>query len=231
MGIVNSYAQVSRDCPEPQVVIPEIVWDVTPLEVKTNLSVREIMIKNDKHINFAENSFKTTLGYYTGESTVSVTPSLMKTTLRNSRGNVKVCYNLEAVKIKIAYTPKIYIASEAMQFYCTKARVYEHELKHYNIDVIAYNRLPKFMKDFGYKNLMKLNYISDESQVMPVISKTSEDISEYIKLHTRPHHEVMDTDENYKREMDLCSDKENRSLIQLIRNGQNAAGVVRYNVF
>lgn len=231
MGMASSYADVIKECPEPKNIVPEIIWEVTPLEVSTVLSVRELMLKSNKPINFESNSFKTTLGYYTGESTVSVSPSLMKTTMKNSRGDVKVCYNLEGVKIKISYTPKIYIASEAMQYHCTKSRVYEHELKHYNIDVVAYNRLPKFMKDYGYKNLMKLNYITDESQVMSVISKTSSEVSEYIKLHTRPHHELMDTEENYKREMDLCSVQENKSLIGLIRNGQNAAGVVRYNVF
>lgn len=177
-----------------------------------------------------QKTFQATLGLYQGYKAISVEPKVMKTTY----GSGRVCYTLEDVIIKITYRPKIFLAIEAMQYQCTKARVYEHELKHHDIDVTALNLLPQFMRNGGYKNYETLNYLSSnsterENQVRVVVERGIDEIFNFIEAQTKPYHSKMDTDENYEKEMNYCSNEENKRLFALIRNGENKKSVVIRN--
>lgn len=177
-----------------------------------------------------QKTFQATLGLYQGYKAISVEPKVMKTTY----GNGKVCYNLEDIIIKITYRPKIFLALEAMQYQCTKARVYEHELKHHDIDVTALNLLPQFMKNTGYRNYEALGSLSPnlserENQARVVIERGINEIFDFIEAQTKPYHSKMDTDANYEKEMNYCSEDENKRLMTLIRNGENKKGITIRN--
>ena len=173
-----------------------------------------------------QKTFHATLGLYQGYKSISIAPEVMKTTY----GSGRVCYTLNDIVVTVAYRPKIFLAVEAMQFQCTKARVYEHELKHHDIDVTALNLLPQFMRNIGYKNYENLNYLSSnkdaiEGQVKAIVDRGIAEIFDFLQAQTKPHHAKLDTNENYEKEMNYCSNEENKRLFTLIRNGENAKGV------
>lgn len=232
IGVAN--ANINEDCPSPLKVTPKVVWFADQVKVHTNYTVRNLMqIKKESYDS--NKPFSATLGMYIGNRTIKISPKISKTTITQGRYR-KVCYSVEDLVVEIAYKPEIYLALEAMQFHCTKSRVYEHELKHHNVDVLALNRVPEYMKTHGMRHLNKINALSDDGErqqreIEILLNRTIDDLGKYLDVHTKPHHSQMDTESNYEKEMNYCSKEENIKLMTMIKNGGNPQNVSVYDRF
>lgn len=212
-------AASASECDDVKTVIPEMKWDFKELKVVTNQGTREL----DSYVNNGSNNSRkapAVLGLFKPKYTFSLHPTVLRT---ESAG--KTCYRLKEANIVFKVEPTIFLSREAMQFACTKARVYRHELKHYNIEIEALNKVPEFIKTYLPKKLEKLNYTSKETfdrDVQIITNEIVKDIHGFIKMHTKFDHADLDTPENYKYEESQCDEQENEDLYELIRNGNSS---------
>lgn len=199
----------AENCNE-KVINPEINVNINPLKVDWERSVNYLRLTS---ISEGHNP----IGMYTGTKEIKIAPTY---TINKRLFGSGVCAQLNTIKINIDVSPVIYISTEAQQYACTKKRVYEHEIMHYNIDIKAINKASDYLKNQVRQNYTSALIVANNTEINEKMGELNnliiKAVFEYIRNESSPFHEKLDTTENYKKESTYCSDMENIALTELI---------------
>lgn len=199
----------AENCNE-KIINPDIYVKLNPLKIdqEKNVSYLRSPAMSEGH---------SPIGMYMGNKEIKIAPTY---TLNKRLFSSGMCAQLNSVKINIEINPVIYISTEAQQYACTKQRVYEHEMTHYNIDMKAVDKVSDYLKKEVLENYTSALIVSNEAEINARMDKLNNQIIksgfEYIKSESSPFHARLDTPENYKKESTYCSEIENVALTGLI---------------
>lgn len=201
----------AQTCPEVNLK-PDVKIDISNLQINQQLSVGQLARLPSTH----HEATAFPIGLYIGEKSFHVEPYYKS----YSNGH-EVCAVLSNFKLVIQLNPVIYISQEAQKFSCTYNRVYEHEMKHYKIDLMALQKLSQHLPNKLTSLYSKPVWGSSKQSVQQQINQTAQELNQYVaqflEVETDPYNQQLDTMDNYRKEAQICSNPENVALLQLIK--------------
>lgn len=208
--LINSLAY-AQQCPKPLGNF-DVQVNMAPIRYEYSYTSRQIeSVKGNKNPNL--------LGLFNSDALINVQPSFKVTPL----GQNYYCMTVSSLLVKIQINPVIYIAREAQQFSCTKQRVEQHELLHYQFEVNTAARAKPFIIDLGNNYFSQVFYVSNQEEVDKISSLLKKKNSDFINAighhfvsSTNALHSKIDSRQNYEYESSFCSVQENSTLHKLL---------------
>jgi hypothetical protein len=210
-GFLTNTPVYSQECPKPLGNF-DVQVNMTPIRYEYGYTSRQIeSVKGNKNPNL--------LGLFSSDVLINVQPSFKVTPI----GHNYYCMTVSSLLVKIKINPIIYIAREAQQFSCTKQRVEQHELLHYQFEVNTASRAKPFIINMGQNYFSQVFYVSNQEEVDKISSllkKKSSDfinaIGHHFESSTNALHAKIDSRQNYEYESSFCSVQENATLHKLL---------------
>jgi hypothetical protein len=201
----------AQQCPKPLSNL-DVQVNMTPIRYEYGYTSRQIeSVKGNKNPNL--------LGLFNSDALINVQPSFKVTPL----GQNYYCMTVSSLLVKIQINPIIYIAREAQQFSCTKQRVEQHELLHYQFEVNTASRAKPFITDLANNYFSQVFYVSSQEEVdklSSLLKKKSSDfinaIGHHFETSSNGLHAKIDSRQNYEYESSFCSVQENATLHKLL---------------
>ncbi len=201
----------AQQCPQPLGNM-DIQVSMTPLKYEYQYTSRQIQsVKGNANPNL--------LGLFSGGKHIHIQPSYKIVPLAPN----KYCMVVSSATVKVTMNPIIYIAREAQQFPCTKQRVEQHELLHFQFETNAAAKAKPYIENILYNQLNQVFYVSNQQEVNQVSellkargNQVMNEISEYFENSTSRLHAQIDSEANYKYESSFCSVSENQMLHKLL---------------
>lgn len=208
---VMSTHSLAQQCPQPLGNL-DVQINVEPLRYEYQYTSRQIQ-------SVKENTNQTLLGLYSGNKAINIQPSFKITQLAPN----SYCMSVSSSLVRVNITPIIYIAKESQQFPCTKQRVEQHELLHFQFELNAASKAKSIIEKMANKYFNQQFYVLNQqevNQVSDILKKRGNDfmneIGNYFEKNTTPLHDKIDSQENYKYESSFCSVQENAMLNKLL---------------
>jgi hypothetical protein len=201
----------AQECPQPLGNL-DIQVNMNPIHYEYGYTSRQIeSVKGNKNPNL--------LGLFNSDALINVQPSFKVTSL----GKNYYCMTVSSLIVKVNIHPIIYIAKEAQQFSCTKQRVEQHELLHYQFEVNTASKAKPFINNLANSYFNQPFYVTNQDEVdkiSSILKKKSSDfinaIGQHFENSSNPLHAKIDSRQNYEYESSFCSVQENATLHKLL---------------
>lgn len=185
----------------------EITYTEDPIDYHLDKRSRDLISEFNKS--------EYTLGYF--HSTLTVGKRSIFTTFTDNKNS---CTDLTKLQLNLQFKPIIYISKEAQSFKCTFDRTITHEHTHYQIEKSSFLMLlqkidvivKKHFDDFNDKK-----YINRDAEMDIRLNALINDINLTLESQTKLQHSLLDTEENYVKESQVCDEKENELLDRLFQ--------------
>jgi len=202
----------AQQCPKPLGNV-DIQINMAQIRYEYGYTSRQIeSVRGNKNPNL--------LGLFTANSSIHVQPLFKITPLTNN----SYCMAVSSLAVKVNINPSIYIAREAQQFPCTKQRIEQHELLHYQFEVNSASRAKPFIAEIANKYFTQVYYVMNQQEVDQIANmlktKNSQfinDVGHYFENSSNHLHSKIDNPSNYEYESSFCSVNENNSLHKLLK--------------
>lgn len=195
-------------CPAPAPIDVDINFTHTPPAYVRSQNARSLSARKSTPSHSGRR--RTTLGLTQGKLSYNYQANYDALTQNDSGAT---CFVLRSLQVNIKYKPTIFIASDYRNSGCALSVIDTHENKHVAIDMRAIREmLPRLKRDMmtaaqnvGARGPFPRRMLNDEKKraSKPIFDKLKalmKDLSE-----TRlSRHEIIDSDENYAREMAPC---------------------------
>lgn len=207
----SSYTFAQQQCTQPLENL-DVQLTMAPLKYEYQYTSRQIQsVKGNANPNL--------LGLFSGGKRIQLQPSYKMIPINQNQ----YCMIVSSVVVKVNINPIIYIAREAQQFPCTKQRVEQHELLHFQFEVNTISRAKPYIENMVRNYFNQTFYVTNQqeanqaSQLLKTRgSKLIDEVGEYFEKNTGPLHEQIDSQDNYKYEGSFCSVQENVMLHKLL---------------
>ena len=199
--------------------------NISNIAPKVTINIKPLIIDQSKNVAYLTQLSKdrgdhSPIGMYTADKNIRIQPFF---TVKTNRFTNNSCAELNEVKIIVDVTPIVYLSVESQQYQCTKNRVYAHEMTHYKIEMDALSNLNTYLTITASQRYNIVLNGSNEKEISQNIDKINkrviDETFDFIRKHTLPYHDQLDTIENYKKESSYCSNIENLYLSRLINGG------------
>jgi hypothetical protein len=206
-----SHQVFAQQCPQPLTKL-DVQLNMAPLKYEYEYTSRQIQnVKGNVNPNL--------LGLFSGAKSINVQPSYKIVPISQNQ----YCMVVSSAVVRININPIIYIARESQQFPCTKQRVEQHELLHFQFEVNSASRAKAYIESIANNYYGQIFYVFNQQEINQVSevlrtrsSKFINEISDYFERSTNPLHAQIDSQENYKYESSFCSVQENVMIHKLL---------------
>lgn len=211
-----AYAQSSKEninnavCPK---ITPTftVEYAETPILYDTSISSKELqkIYKNKE----------STLGYFHSNLIIEKTSTF---TQYEEESNNNTCLELSHIRFKLLFKPSIFISSDVKKYDCTFARVLDHENQHYLIERKGIRAVLERIQPIIRHEILNFNNQNDENK-----ESKNERLDEHIQSivdsiynslddENTNKHNMLDSEDNYMQEANLCSPEENEKIFNII---------------
>jgi hypothetical protein len=206
--------KVTDGCRMPRPAQISVVPRATELALDTSKTLAQIQNQDIDTINPYGYGVDTyTNGYTAGALKLTSQVKLDYAVDRNTGG---YCLWYEAIGVDIEVSPTIVIAREVAQDACMSRAVYNHELKHVNVDRKIANQYARSMGDALYRGLESRGFMvgplpaaaaeATAARMKQTVAQLLEMQSRRMDIDRQDAQQAIDSLEEYQRVKALCPD-------------------------
>lgn len=209
--IIAGFFASMLSCPQQQPINVNVELSKPPLVVdnnKSQLRLRKLRsISNSPHYN---GKFPIVGGIT--DSRIKLAYDLALSTSTNTILQ-QSCIWIKEIKVKITYSPTMYISRDYSPDSCKYQEIYDHEIKHINVDIDVVNNMAPYMQDVAIETAKKWmtpkpletdKLDAMKKKISKSINDTLYKAMDIMRLHLEEKQKRVDTEDEYKRISDAC---------------------------